>query len=112
MKIWSPIRLLIMLTLQGVLLLGVLSTDFHYLLEHHDDEEACTASTGENHYHESDEDHFCFLGHLPGWHDHFQQIELPAAQLQLLAAAPLPDCERVYTSTLSNISLRGPPAAV
>lgn len=58
-----------MATLQLLLVIGVLSTDFHYLLEHRHDDPVCFAGAfGAEHYHEAGDDHTCFIGyHSPTW---------------------------------------------
>lgn len=99
-----------MLLLQFLLLLGILSTDFHYLLEHHDDEAACTALSGERHFHASDEDHLCFIGHLPGWTDQFEEVALPIDSEAVQIVKPLPMVSWTPSTSLSTITLRGPPS--
>lgn len=105
----APIQLVSMLLLQSLLLLGILATDFHYLLEHHDDEAACTALSGERHYHASDDDHLCFIGHLPGWTDYFEQIQLPAHKPGVQVTFVVPPAPWTPADSRSVVTLRGPP---
>lgn len=95
--------------LQCLLLLGILATDFHYLLEHHDDEAACTALSGERHYHASDDDHLCFIGHLPGWTDDFAQINIHLYIPSVVVSYQSPVTAWLPTSSRNTVSLRGPP---
>ena len=102
-----------MATLQLLLVTGVLSTDFHYLLEHQHDEPACFAGAfGMEHYHADDDDHHCFIGyHSPTWVDHFAAHE----EIPPTIDGPtiiLPQIVFEYTNPVHSLHfLRGPPVS-
>lgn len=102
-----------MAVLQLLLVSGVLSTDFHYLLEHRHDEPACFAGAmGEEHYHIASDEHTCFIGyHSPTWIDQFSAPSSPVDHQE--GQLPLAEKQDAWLSTFSfqYVFLRGPPAA-